>query len=71
LVPPDERKAFARFVARVAGRDAMAQAVVSPAANKTASRNAGLPEVPSVNIADLQLDKARQQEWIAETDSSE
>jgi hypothetical protein len=71
LVPPDERKAFAQFVARVAGRDAMVQAVVSPAANKTASRNAGLPEVPSVNIADLQLDKARQKEWIAETDSSE
>ncbi len=35
LVPPDEQKAFAQFVACVARRDAMAQAVVTPVANKT------------------------------------
>jgi hypothetical protein len=58
-------------VARVAGRDALAQAVVSPAANQNANRNGALPEVPSVNIADLQLDKARQKEWIEETSSSD
>jgi len=71
LVPPDEQKAFAQFVARVAGRDAMAEAVVSPAANKTAARNTDLPQVPSVDIADLQLDRAQRNEWTDEAGGSE
>jgi hypothetical protein len=71
LVPPDEEKAFAQFVGRVAGRDAMAEAVVSPAVNNTANRNTELREVPSVDIADLQWDRARQEEWINQTGGSE
>jgi hypothetical protein len=71
LVPPDEQKAFAQFVARVAERDAMAEAVVIPAADKTAARNADLPEVPSVNMADLKLDRAEPGEWMDETGGSE
>lgn len=71
LVPPDEQKAFAQFVARVAGRDAMAEAVVSPAADKTAARNTDLPKVPSVNMADLKLDRAEPEEWMDETGGSE
>jgi hypothetical protein len=70
LVPPDEQKAFAQFVARVAGRDAMAEAVVTPAADQTAARNTDLP-VPSVNMADLKLDRAEPEEWMDETGSSE
>ena len=71
LVPPDEQKAFAQFVACVAGRDAIAQAVVTRAANKTVNRNTELPQVPSVDIADLQLGRAGQEEWINQTGSSE
>lgn len=71
LVPPDEQKAFVQFVGRVARRDAMAEAVVTPAANKTANSNTELPQVPSVDIADLQLDQARQEGWINQTGSSE
>lgn len=57
LVPPDERQAFAQFVACVARRDALAQAVVTPAANRTVSRKTELPEVSIVDIADLELDQ--------------
>lgn len=71
LVPPDEQKAFSQFVARVAGRDAIAEAVVSPAANKTATRNMELPEVQSVDIADLQLDGTKSDQWMDETGGSE
>jgi len=71
LVPPDEQKAFAQFVACVARGDAMAQAVVTPAANKTVNRNTELPQVPSVDIADLQLGRARQEEWSNQMSSSE
>jgi hypothetical protein len=71
LVPPDERKAFAQFVACVARRDAMAQAVVTPVANKTVNRNMELPQVSFVDIADLQLGRARQEEWINQMSSSE
>jgi len=71
LVPPDEQNAFAQFVARVAGRDAMAEAVVSPAANKTAARNTELPEVPSVDIADLQLDGTKSDQWMDEPGGTE
>lgn len=70
LVPPDEQQAFEQFVACVVRHDAMAQAVVTPVANKTVSRNTELPQVPSVDIADLQLGGARQG-WINQTDSSE
>lgn len=70
LVPPDEQQAFAQFVACVARRDAMAQAVVTPA-NKTANRNTELPQVSFVDIADLQLGRPRQKEWINQTVSSE
>jgi hypothetical protein len=71
LVPPDERKAFAQFVACVARGDAMAQAVVRPAANETVNRTTELPQVPSVDIADLQLGRARQEEWINQMSSSQ
>lgn len=71
LVPPDEQQAFAQFVARVAQRDARAQAVVTPAANKTVNKTTELPQVSSVEIADLQLSRARQEEWINQTGSSE
>jgi hypothetical protein len=71
LVPPDEQQAFAQFVACVARRDAMAQAVVTPAANKTVNRNTQLPQVSFVAIADLQLGRAGQEEWINQTISSE
>jgi hypothetical protein len=71
LVPPDEQKAFAQFVACVARRDAIAQAVVRLAANKTVDMNTELPRVSSVDIADLQLDRVRQKEWIGQSVSSE
>ncbi|MGA3210118.1 MAG: hypothetical protein ABSD20_02370 [Terriglobales bacterium] len=71
LVPPDEQKAFAEFVACVARRDAIAQAVVMPAANRTVDRITELPQVSSVDIADLQLGRARQEEWIDQTSISE
>jgi hypothetical protein len=71
LVPPDEQNGLAQFVACVARRDAMAEAVVTPAANKTVNTNTELPQVSLVDIADLQLGRARQQEWISETGSSE
>jgi hypothetical protein len=71
LVPPDEQKAFEQFVACVARRDASAQAVVTPAANKTVNMPTELPRVSSVDIADLQLGRARPEEWIDQTDSSE
>ena len=71
LVPPDEQKAFAQFVACVARRDAIAQAVVTPAANKTVNMTTELPRVSSVDIADLQLGRARQKEWIDQTGISE
>jgi hypothetical protein len=71
LVPPDEQKAFAQFVACVARRDAIAQAVVTPAANKTVDMNTELPRVSSVDIADLQLGPARQEEWIDQAGISE
>ena len=71
LVPPDEQKAFAQFVACVAKRDAVAQAFVTPVATKTVDRNTELPQVSSVDIADLQWGRARQKEWIDQTGSSE
>jgi predicted anti-sigma-YlaC factor YlaD len=71
LVPPDEQKAFAQFVACVARRDTIAQAVVTPAANKAVNMTTELPRVSSVDIADLQLGRARQEEWIDQTGSSE
>jgi hypothetical protein len=55
LVPPDEQKAFAQFVACSARRDAVAQAVVTAGVNDTVYRKTELPEVSSVDIADLEL----------------
>jgi hypothetical protein len=76
LVPPDEQKAFAQFVACLARREPRAQAVVTPATNKTVSANTELPQVSSVDLADLQLadlqlDRARQNEWINQSSSTE
>ncbi|HUD63571.1 MAG TPA: hypothetical protein VMQ17_03300 [Candidatus Sulfotelmatobacter sp.] len=71
LVPQDEQKAFAQFVACVARRDSEAQAVVMPAANKTVNRNTELPQVSFVDIAGLQLARVRQEEWINQNVSSE
>jgi hypothetical protein len=70
LVPPDEQRAFAQFVARVQGRDAMAEAVVRPAPAKAAARSNEMPEVHSVDIAGLQLDRERD-EWMDQAGGSE
>lgn len=69
LVPPDEQKAFAQFVARVAGQDAMAAAVVSRAPDKTMPGNAVLPPVPSVDLA--QLERVERDDLLDEIDGSE
>ncbi|HXW90069.1 MAG TPA: hypothetical protein VEK33_05945 [Terriglobales bacterium] len=71
LVPPDERKAFAQFVACVARGDAIARAAVTPAVNKTVSRIMELPLVSSVDMVDLQLGRAPEEEWINQARSSE
>jgi hypothetical protein len=71
LVPPDEQKAFTQFVACVARRDTVAQAAVTPAAAKTVNRDTELPQVSFVAIADLQLGRARQEQWINQAGSSE
>jgi hypothetical protein len=71
LVPPDEQKAFAEFVARVAVRDAMAEAVVSPAADNPVAENTELPGVASVDVAALQFNGAEQSKWMAKTGESE
>lgn len=71
LVPPDEAKAFALFVARVAGRDAMAEAVVRPAVEKAVERNVELPGVPSVDLADLQSNSLRWNDPVDESADSE
>jgi hypothetical protein len=70
LVPPDEQKAFAQFVSRVAGQDAMAAAVVSQAPDKTIARSTELPQASSVDIADL-LDRTEQDDWRDRTGDSE
>jgi hypothetical protein len=59
LVPPDEGKAFAQFVARLRRRDEVAQAFVSPAADK----NSELPRIPPVEIARLQLEPLVWERW--------
>src|SRR5215472_1454486 len=69
-VPPDEQKAFAQFVARVAGQDAMAAAVVSQAPDKTVARSTELPQASSVDIADL-VDRTEQDDWRDRTGDSE
>jgi hypothetical protein len=69
LVPPDEQQAFAQFVARVAGQDAMAAAVVSQAPDKTIPANAALPQVSSVDVA--QLEPVRRNDSMDGTDGSE
>ncbi|HWX92904.1 MAG TPA: hypothetical protein VNY29_09750 [Terriglobales bacterium] len=71
VVPPDEARAFALFVARVAGRDAMAEAVVRPAVEKAVERGAELPRVPSVDLADLQPNSLRWNDPIDESADSE
>ena len=59
LVPPDEAKAFAQFVARVARRDEVTEAFVSPAADE----NDELSEIPPVEIAYLQLKPLVWEKW--------
>jgi hypothetical protein len=63
LVPPDEVKAFAQFVARVAIRDEIAEAVVSPAKDKATAGNAESPQILSLDVADLQLEPLQWKEW--------
>jgi hypothetical protein len=70
LVPGDEQQAFDRFVACVARRDAMTQAVVRPAQNKTFSRTTDLPQVAFIAIADLEF-RAGKEEFVGWTGSSE
>lgn len=71
LVPPDEQQAFAQFVARVAGRDAIAEAAVSRAVDKTVARKTDLPQVPSVDMADLVLERPQLDEWMNDSGGSE
>jgi hypothetical protein len=71
LVPPDEQKAFAQFVVCVAGRDATAEAVVSPAADKPVAEHTELPRVVSVDMAALEFNGAEQSEWMAKTGESD
>ena len=59
LVPPDEGKAFAQFVARLGRRDEVAQAFVSPAADE----NNELSQMPPVEIARLQLKPLVWEKW--------
>lgn len=71
LVPPDEQQAFAQFVACVARRDAIAEAVVTPVANKLVTNTTELPQVSSLELADLELAQARQEEWVDQPGNSE
>jgi hypothetical protein len=66
LVPPDEAKAFAQFVARVAGRDERAQAVVRPASDKTTAESAGTSEFLTLDMADLQREPLQWEAWTDE-----
>jgi hypothetical protein len=71
LVPPDEARAFAQFVARVAGRDERAQAVVSPAADKANAGSAGTSEILTLDMADLQREPLQWEAWTDEGSDSE
>jgi hypothetical protein len=71
LVPPDEQEAFVQFVARVAVRDVIAEAVVSPAAENPVAEYTDLPGVASVDMAALQFNATEQNQWMAETGESE
>jgi hypothetical protein len=62
LVPPDEQRAFAQYVALVAMRDVKAEALVSPAADNPVARNTELPGVASVDMAALQFNGAEPSE---------
>lgn len=55
LVPPDEGKAFAHFVARLRQRDEVAQAFVKPEPSSAADEHSELPQILPVEIARLQL----------------
>ncbi len=59
LVPPDEGKSFAQFVARLRRQDEIAQAFVSPAVDE----NVELSQIPPVEIARLQLTPLRWEKW--------
>jgi hypothetical protein len=71
LVPPDERKAFEQFVACVASGDALAEAVVRPAADKPIAEHIALPGVVSVDMAALEFNGAEQSKWMAKTGESD
>jgi len=66
LVPPDEAKAFALFVARVAGRDERAQAVVRPASDNATAGSAGTSEFLTLDMADLQREPLQWEAWTDE-----
>jgi negative regulator of sigma E activity len=59
IVPPDEGKAFAAFVARLRQSDEVAQAYVSPAA----AENNEPSQIPPVVIAHLQLKPLVWEKW--------
>jgi hypothetical protein len=59
LVPPDEGKAFAQFVARLRRRDEVAKACVSPAGDM----NDDPSRIPPVEIARLQLEPLVWEKW--------
>jgi hypothetical protein len=68
LVPPDEAKAFAQFVARVASGDRMAEAAARPTKDIAASGNAELPEILSFDVVNLQLKPLKWREWDGVSD---
>jgi hypothetical protein len=59
IVPPDEGKAFAEFVARLGQRDEVAQAFASPATDE----NSEPFQIPPVVIAHLQLKPLVWEKW--------
>lgn len=63
LVPPDEADAFAAFVARVAGRDERAAAVVRPMADQAEDEKQQLLEIQPVDVADLQFEPLAWHKW--------
>jgi hypothetical protein len=66
LVPPDEARAFALFVARLAGRDERAQAMVRPASDNATAGSAGTSEFLTLDMADLQREPLQWEAWTDE-----
>jgi hypothetical protein len=70
LVPKDEQKAFSQYVARLAARDIMAEAVVRPVTGNTIVERDEFPDSTSVDIAALQFNRAEQNQWMSRNTKS-